>query len=200
MRAQKTETELRREQIVQAALELISSEGIQALSIAGIGERVGIVPSALYRHYKSKDDVLDGVLDLLKRGLIGNVAQVRKQTPDSLQRLRLLLMKQVHMLNENRAIPHIVFSDGIYTGHPERKAKVAEIIKSYLGRIQKIIEEGQQDGSISEDVVPDTVSVMFLGVILSAAVLWNVTEGRFDMIAHVEKAWPAFAECIVAKI
>ncbi len=196
MRARKTETELRQEQIVAAALDMISAEGVHALSIVGIAERVGIVPSALYRHFKSKDDVLDGVLALLEKRLLRNVTQVRKQTSDALPRLRLLLMKQAQMLSKNRAIPHIIFSDGIYTGHPERKAKVAEMMKSHLGRIQKIIEEGQQKGTIREDVAPTTASVMFLGMILPAAVLGNLTEGGFDLIVHVEKAWPAFVRCI----
>ncbi|MDD2389147.1 MAG: TetR/AcrR family transcriptional regulator [Desulfobacterales bacterium] len=196
MRAQKTETEARQSQIIGAALELIGAEGVNALSIAGIAERVGIVPSALYRHFKSKDDVLDAVLELLKVRLLGNVTQVRKETPGALPRLKSLLMRHARMLSENRAIPLVVFSDGIYTGHPERKAKVAAIITSYLSKIQKIVEEGIQDGSIRENVVSTAASVMFLGMILPAAVLWNVSEGNFDMNAHVENAWPAFVRCI----
>jgi AcrR family transcriptional regulator len=198
MRAQKTETEVRQEQIIEAALELIGAEGVYALNIAGIAERVGIVPSALYRHFKSKDDVLDAVLELIKTRLLINVTQVRKETPEALQRLKSLLMRHARMLSENRAIPHVVFSDGVYTGHPKRKAKVAEIITSYLDRIQKIIEEGKQEGTIREDVIPTTTAVMFLGMVLPAAVLWNVTEGEFDMLAHAENAWPAFVRCIAA--
>lgn len=200
MRARKIETEIRQEQIVAAALELIAAEGISALSIAGIAERVGIVPSALYRHFKSKDDVLDAVLELLSNRLLGNVAQARKEAPQALHRLKSLLMRHAHMLSENRAIPHIVFSDGIYTGHPERKAKVAQIITTYLEKIQEIIDEGRQAGTVREDVDPVTASVMFLGMILPAAVLWNVSEGRFDVMAHAEKAWPAFARCIATNI
>jgi len=199
MRAQKTETEARQEQIIEAAFDLIGAEGVHALSIARIAERVGIVPSALYRHFKSKEDVLDAVLELIRTRLSANVTQVRKETPEALPRLRSLLMRQVRMLNENRAIPHVVFSDGIYTGHPDRKAKVAKTITSYLKQIQIIIEDGKQDGAIRQDVVPSTAAIMFLGIILPAAVLWNVSEGDFNMIAHAENAWPAFVRCISSK-
>jgi AcrR family transcriptional regulator len=199
MRAQKIETELRQEQIVEAALELISTEGVYALSIVGIAERVGIVPSALYRHFRSKDDVVDAVLDLLKKRLLSNVTHVRKQTPDALERLQFLLLRHARLLTENRAIPHVVFSDGVYTGHPEGKAKVFEIITSYLDEIQKIIEEGKQHGTIREGVASSTAAVMFLGMILPAAVLWSVSGGDFDMIAHAENAWPAFVRGIAAK-
>ena len=192
MRAQKTETEARQEQIVEAALELIGAEGVNALSIAGIAERVGIVPSALYRHFRGKDDVLDAVLELLKARLLDNVTQVRRETSGALPRLRSLLMRQVSTLSANRAIPLVVFSDGIYTGHPERKAQVAQTITSYLGEIQRIVEEGIEEGSIDERVVPATASLLFLGMILPAAVLWNVSGGNLDMREHVENAWPIF--------
>jgi AcrR family transcriptional regulator len=198
MRAPKKETEMRREQIVQAALELIGSRGINALSIVAIAERVGIVPSALYRHYKSKDDVLDGVLALLEKRLLSNVRAVRRETPDAPGRLRLLLMKHAQMLIENRAIPHVVFSDGIYTGHPERKARVAQVLTSYMGQIEKIVAEGIVAGAIRADISSTTAAVMFLGMILPAAVLWNVSEGGFDVIAHARNAWPAFLRCIAA--
>ena len=196
MRAQKTETETRQEQIIEAALELVGAEGVNALSIAGIAERVGIVPSAIYRHFESKDDVLDAVLESIKKKLLGNLTQVRKEIPGALPRLKSIFMRQIRMLSENRAIPLVVFSDGIYAGHPDRKAKVAAIITTYLDKIQKIIEEGMLDGSIRKDVVPATASIMFLGMILPAAVLWNVSGGNFDIDAHGENGWTAFVRSI----
>lgn len=198
MRARKTATTLRREQIITAALELIAAEGVYALSMGGIARRVGIVPSALYRHFDSKDEVLDAVLDSIQRRLLDNVSRVRRDTPGALERLRRILMRHARMLSETRTIPHIVFSDGIYTGHPERKAKVAGVITGFLGSIEAIIAEGQADGTIRGDVAPATAAVMFIGMVLPAAVLWNVTEGTFDMSAHAASAWPAFKRCIAA--
>jgi AcrR family transcriptional regulator len=197
MRAPKTETELRQEQIIEAALELIGTSGIYSLSIAGIAERVGIVPSALYRHFKSKDAVLDAILDLLKRRLLENVAESRNTESAALQQLKSIMMRHARMLKENRAIPLVVFSDGIYAGDPERKAKVAGIITAYLSSIQDIVKEGQHNGALRVDIAPETVSLLFLGMILPAAVLSNVSKDGFDVVAHAENAWPAFARCIL---
>ena len=200
MAAPKTQTLERQEQIVQAALELINDSGVAGLSIAGIAEKVGIVPSALYRHFTSKEKVLDAVLDLIRKRLLENVAHVRHQSDVPLQQLRLLVMRHAALLNENRAIPHVVFSDAVYNGQPDRKAKVAEIITTYLKEVETIIESGRQDGTICKEVVPATASVMFLGMIMPAAVLWNVSEGNFDMAAHSNTAWPAYERSIAVQI
>jgi AcrR family transcriptional regulator len=198
MRAKKTGTEIRHEQIAEAALDLIRSDGIHTLSVAAIAESVGIVPSAVYRHYRSKDDVLDAILDLVQTRLMGNVIAVRAETPNALGRLKSLLIRHVRLLAENRAIPQIVFSDGIYSGSPERKAKVRRVIETYLAEVQRIAQEGQQEGTIRQDTSPETTALTFLGMILPTAVLSNVSDGAFDMIAHAEKAWITFERGIAA--
>lgn len=198
MRAKKTETAIRKDQIINAALDLIGSKGVQSLSIAGIAEQVGIVPSAIYSHFKGKEDILDEVLKFIKKRFLENVTQVRKKTPKALDRLQLLLKKQAHMLNENGAIPYVVFADGIYTGNPERKAMVSEIIMIFLDMVQKIIEEGMQDGSIREDVIPNSTAIMFIGMIMPIAIILNLSEGLFDINEHIKKIWPVFYRCIAA--
>ena len=123
MAAPKTQTLERQEQITQAALDLINDQGVSGLSIAGIARRVGIVPSALYRHFTSKDAVLDAVLDLIQQRLLDNVAYVRGKTPVSLNQLKLLFTRHIAMLTENRALPHVVFSDAVYSGQPGRRQR-----------------------------------------------------------------------------
>jgi AcrR family transcriptional regulator len=198
MRAPRTNTEARQEQLAEAAMDMIATEGVNALSIAGIAERVGIVPSAFYRHYKSKDDVLDAILDQLRNKLLGNVAAVRKETGKSTERLKRLMQRHVGLLAENHVIPQIVFSDSFYAGHPERKNKVKGIVSAYLREVQQMVVEGQKDGTISNGVSPETVSVMFLGMVLPTAVLGNVAGGRFDVNRYVENAWPVFKRGIIA--
>lgn len=200
MPAPKTQTLERQEQIVQAALELINGSGVTGLSIAGIAEKVGIVPSALYRHFRNKDAVMDAVLDLIRQRLLDNVAHVRRKTPVPLRQLNLLFTRHIAMLSENRAIPHVVFSDAVYNGQPHRKAKVAQIITTYLKEVEFIIESGRQDGTICKTVIPGTAAVMFLGMIMPAVVLWNVSEGNFDMTAHIDTAWPAYERSIAVQI
>ncbi len=125
-------------------------------------------------------------------------AAFQKKTEGTLDLLKLHLTRHTLSLSENRLISHVVFSNGIRPGASSQQAAVAEIVASLLGRIQKLVEQGIQDGEIRKDVHPSTVSIMFLGLILSAAVLRNATENGFDMIAHAEKAWPVFVRAIEA--
>src|SRR5690348_11466252 len=54
---------LTRERVVAEALTVISMDGAEALSMRGLARRLGVVPGALYRHVRSKEQLHDLVLD-----------------------------------------------------------------------------------------------------------------------------------------
>ena len=54
---------LTRGQVVSEALEIVSAVGAQSLTMRGLADRLGVVPGALYRHVRSKEQLQDLVLD-----------------------------------------------------------------------------------------------------------------------------------------
>jgi AcrR family transcriptional regulator len=56
---------LSRERILAAALELVDEQGIEALSMRKLGQALGYEAMSLYNHVANKDDLLNGILDLV---------------------------------------------------------------------------------------------------------------------------------------
>ncbi len=65
--ATKTEPRLplSRDRILHAALELADEGGIESLTMRKLGQALGFEAMSLYKHVANKDDVLDGILDLV---------------------------------------------------------------------------------------------------------------------------------------
>ena len=140
MRAEKLQTKIRQEQIAEAALRLVAAEGMEALSVAKIARHVGVVPSALYRHFRSKDEVLDAVLELIGAKMMANAQAVLTETGDPLEQLRRLLMRHIELIRQNQAIPRIIFSEDIFGGNRRRKARTYAMVQRFLGEIARIVD------------------------------------------------------------
>ncbi|NMH80414.1 TetR/AcrR family transcriptional regulator C-terminal domain-containing protein [Pseudonocardia xinjiangensis] len=56
---------LSRSEVLAAALSLIDRDGVEALSMRRLGKALGRDPMRLYRHASSKDELLDGVVELV---------------------------------------------------------------------------------------------------------------------------------------
>jgi AcrR family transcriptional regulator len=189
MSDEKLDTQVRREQIAEAALGLIASHGLKRLSVAGVARRVGLVPSGIYRHFKSKNEIVVAVLDLIDRRLQAIVDAALAESEEPLDRLRGILMRHIRFIREGRAIPRIIFSDDVHEGMPDGKARIVGIMRGYLGRVAEVIRQGQQQGTISSDLEPETSALMFFGIVMPAGILWHVTDGGFDVTKHAERAW-----------
>ena len=56
----------RKEEIILAALELASGNGLKSISMAQIAEKVGIKAPSLYNHFKSKDEIVKAMYSFLR--------------------------------------------------------------------------------------------------------------------------------------
>lgn len=56
---------LSRERVLRAAVELADERGLAALSMRKLADRLGVEAMSLYHHVSNKDDMLDGMIDLV---------------------------------------------------------------------------------------------------------------------------------------
>ncbi len=132
MAEEKLDTQIRREQIAEAALSLVASQGLRRLSVAAVARRVGLVPSGIYRHFKNKDEILDAVLDRVEQRLLANVKASRDEHADALECLKDVLMRHIRFLREGKVIsvPRMIFSEDAHGDNPDRKRRVLCVFES----------------------------------------------------------------------
>jgi len=194
----KLQTRIRREQIAEAALQLVATQGVKRLNIAAVARRVGLVPSGIYRHFPSKDAMLDAVLDLLDAKLQANVEAAKKETADPLRRLHGLFLRHIRIIRDGQAFPRIIFSDEALAARPERKTRVQRIVGDYLAEVERMVRDGQQQGCIDRQLQPGTAAMLFLGMIVPAGVVWHLTDGGFNLTQHAGRAWKMFQRALTA--
>lgn len=196
MSREKLHTEVRRDQLADATLAVVADHGLRGLSIAAVARRVGLAPSAIYRHFAGKDAMLDAVLERLRERLLGAVAAARAETDDPVEALRRLLRRHMQLIRLNRALPRIVLSDDYHLGHPERRQRLLGVFSGYLDGVAGIIRQGQRRGRIRSDVNARSLAILFLGLIQPAGVLWTLSDGRFDVTGQARAAWPVFEQAL----
>ncbi|KXK63411.1 TetR family transcriptional regulator [Micromonospora rosaria] len=85
-------TPLSRDRILRAAVALADEAGIESLSMRNLAQELGVVPMALYKHVANKDELLDGMIDVI-------VGEIEPLVPDAdwqrALRRRILSARQV---------------------------------------------------------------------------------------------------------
>jgi AcrR family transcriptional regulator len=74
--AQKQRLPLTRERVLRAGVGLADERGLEALTMRTLGQELGVEAMSLYNHVRNKDDLLDGVVEVVAAELLEAVQRV----------------------------------------------------------------------------------------------------------------------------
>jgi len=198
MRAKRMMGDERRDQIAKAVMALAAEEGASAISIAAVAHRVGVTPSALYRHYPSKDAILSATLDRMAERMETNLERARAAAAGPMEALERLLMLQVELIRESRGLPFFVMSEG-FGDRATHREQFHALVRGFRAKLAGLFREAQAHGDVRSDIPPENLAVSFIGLYVPPAFLWNLSRGRFDITGQARRAWTVFHDGIRAR-
>ncbi len=111
-----------KQKILDTSLKLFASNGYKATTVREIAKAIGIEQSALYNHFKNKDEILETIINDLASLLIANIFQEINADPDAYKQGKSLLhsisnkFKLISFDNQNdslfRLMMQEIFSNG----------------------------------------------------------------------------------------
>ena len=188
-------TEVRQQQITEAALQVIGKKGIIGATTAEIAAAVGISEGNLYRHFKSKEDIIKSVIDKIGGDLASILAGV-KEINDPLHKLETIFKRHLLYIEGHVGIPRTIFSEEAIVANDNLRALIGSTIMTYFQGIKKIVEQGQRCGVIDEGMDSHAVTSMFIGTIHFVVTRWMMTKFSLVLTDEAEGLWKNFAKAI----
>jgi AcrR family transcriptional regulator len=177
----------RRQQILDAAVELFARRGYRGGGLLELAERVGISHVGILHHFGSKEDLLkavmarrDQILDGLAReysgtGIVGLTSIRVPSEPEILTRLATVL--QAENLNPD---------DPLHDYFIERHQRIRAVIAGE-------IRAGQERGDIRSDIDPDVKAVEIVAFAIGIETQWLLTPDVIDR----DKIHQSFARALI---
>ncbi|MEK6725563.1 MAG: TetR/AcrR family transcriptional regulator [Deltaproteobacteria bacterium] len=198
MGIKKESTEVRKEQIVRAALGIIGKDGIQGLTTSGIAKAVGISEANIYRHFKNKDAILTATVEDLEDTISNILKAVTTRDIPPLDKLAHIFKLHLSHIQENKGVPRLVFSSELHFRHDLRD-KLSSLIDRYLKMLTGILDEGVEDGSVKSATDTAAMAGLFVGMIQLSALRWSLSDFKTSLLGDGEKLWKGYRKCIEAK-
>ena len=199
--ATKVSTDIRRNQIAQAALRIIAGKGVSGLTTAAIAKEAGISEANIYRHFRSKEEILSVTIEKIGEGLRRNIENVFEINPEysPLMKLKRAFMHHLDYIEKNEGIPRLVFSDEMHAGRQDMREKLLLSITSYSSVLESLIKEGQKTGLIQKELKSKSAVMMFIGLVQVTTLRWALSGFSFSLVTEGMKMWEDYEKCIRIK-
>ena len=155
------EAEERKNEILDVAERLFGTKGFDSTSTNDILNEIGIARGTLYYHFKSKEDILDAMIDRTTKRMVGKAKEVvnRKEVP-VLQRLTMMILTlNVNDSNLSREILQQVHKPQNALMHQKMQERLMNGINPLM---TDLIQEGIAQGICRTDYPEEVVAMTFL--------------------------------------
>lgn len=183
-------TETRRVQIADAALTIIARDGLGRFTTAAIAKEVGLSEGAIFRHFASKDEIIDGAIDRLEELLFPAPQpphdSLREDAP--IQRLRDFLAGRLELIEEKPGFLRVILSNELgQAAYSKAKERVADLRTRSIATVMHCLRDARTQGLIRDDVHLESL----VGIIQGALMFRVFSEApcSADMRSEFERVW-----------
>jgi len=188
-------TSLRRKQIIDALRKLIIEYGSENVTVRKIAKEIGVSQGAIYRHFKSKREILDFLIDYIEENLIGDIEKNDPQG-NTLEILENILQNHISAIEQRKGVSFLVVAEIISLGDKRLNRKIYDVLNNYINHIQNIVIRGMQAREIKSGIDPGMTATTFFAIIQGLVSLWALSNYTFTLEEKSPGLWNFFRQSI----
>ncbi|MBS3790562.1 MAG: TetR/AcrR family transcriptional regulator [Candidatus Thermoplasmatota archaeon] len=157
--------------ILEAALKIIQEEGYTNLTIRKISGEIGVSEAAIYKHFNSKEEILNDLATWIFEKNQIDVDEEEKS--DEFEVLKQIIREKFNILEENPYFTAVLFQDELFREYDSIKEKFDSHREKTEEALIDIVERGIEKGKFSNDVDPEVFAELYMGAIRMCVLKWR---------------------------
>ena len=174
----------RRAVTVEAVVQLAAEQNPSEITTTAIAKHMGVTQGALFKHFPTKDAILQAVMEWVAERLIARMDKAAQAAASPLAAIEAMFMAHVEFVAEHPGVPRMMFGELQRAGETAPKRMAQALIRRYGERLHRLIEEGIARGELNPALDVEAAATLFVGTIqglvMQSLLAGNVANIRRD--------------------
>jgi TetR/AcrR family fatty acid metabolism transcriptional regulator len=168
-------------EIIEAAGKILTEQGVHGLTTKKLAQKVGFSESAIYRHFKSKEDIIVSLLTYLSESMDERFSQLSLNDKNPIESFEILFMNQFQFFTKQPHFVVAVFSDGLMEASDRINQTIARIMQVKMKHLMPIIIDGQQKDLFTNTITAEELLNIVMGTFRLQMYKWRQANFEFDI-------------------
>ena len=177
-----TELSDRQLDIIEAAGKILTASGVGGLTIKNLAKEMKFSESAIYRHFKSKEEIIISMLTYLCETMDERLSSVTPSNEPPEEQLKTLFQNQLDFFNKNKHFVVAVFSDGLLDESQRINEIIFKLIRVKMKYLMPIIMEGQQKGVFTNAIATEELMHIIIASFRLQMFKWRLANFEFEIL------------------
>ncbi len=143
----------RRIQILQTLAAMLEQPGAERITTAALASRLGVSEAALYRHFASKAQMFEGLIEFIESSVFTLVNQIAERERDGAAQARRIVAVLLHFGEKNPGMTRVMVGDALVFEHERLGARMNQFFDRLESQLRQCLRQAAQlDGSSTPTV------------------------------------------------
>ena len=173
-----TKGEQTRRKIVEAAAPIFNKRGYDGASLSELMAATGLRKGGIYRHFSSKEELAAEAFDYTWEAAWNARWLHVDEKANGIEKLKQLIANFIeHRSPVGGGCPVLNTAIDTDDGNPVLRAHVAKALRSFITRLQNIVEQAHERGETQQAVDPKVVATLIIASLEGALMMSRIQRG-----------------------
>ncbi|MBA2547345.1 MAG: nucleoid occlusion factor SlmA [Burkholderiaceae bacterium] len=156
----------RKLQILQMLATMLEDPKGEKVTTAALAARLDVSEAALYRHFASKAQMFEGLIEFIETTIFGLINKISTEEPSGSKQVRAMVSMLLDFAQTNRGMTRVLIGDALVNENERLQERMNQLFE----RVEASIRQGFRV-AVTENELPDTFDAGARAVLVVAFVL-----------------------------
>ena len=148
----------RRVHILQTLASMLEAPKNEKITTAALAARLGVSEAALYRHFASKAQMFEGLIEFIEQTLFGLINQIVSREPNGVLQARAIALTRLNFSAKNPGMTRVLTCEALVGEHERLTERVTQLLERIETSLKQCLRLGQMDAHAA-DAQPEPAAV-----------------------------------------
>ena len=163
----------RKDQILQTLAQMLETPVGGKITTAALAARIEVSEAALYRHFKGKAQMFDGLIEFIEQTLFALINKITSEEKSGVRQLEAMVAVLLGFAQKNRGMTRVLIGDALVNEDERLQARINQLHE----RLEAALKQALRFGVTQKEIAEET------DVTAQANLLMSFVTGRWHQFA-----------------
>ncbi|MFT3960674.1 nucleoid occlusion factor SlmA [Propionivibrio sp.] len=180
----------KRLQILQTLAGMLEDPNGEKVTTAALAGRLDCSEAALYRHFASKAQMFDGLIEFIETSLFGVINQIAGSEPAGLRQVELIVALLLNFSQRNRGMTRVLVGDALVHENARLQARINQLLDKVEAALRQSLRVAATQGRLSPEADFVGLANLLLCYVIGRWQQYVKSGFAREPSAHWAQQWP----------
>ncbi|MBY0340272.1 MAG: nucleoid occlusion factor SlmA [Rhodocyclaceae bacterium] len=138
----------RKLQILQVIAEMLETPQGEKVTTAALAARLEVSEAALYRHYASKAQMYEGLIEFIENSVFSVINQIEQDEENGLKQAELIVTSLLRFAQKNRGLTRVLIGDALVHENPRLQVRINQLLERIEASLKQALRISSTQGGL----------------------------------------------------